>query len=425
MAVLFSSQSGNWTTSTTWKVVDATSFANTETSVTTLTTSFQSSSAFTPGAITIEGIAVKISSRVASPSGTITVRLSTGGSAVAGTTVTLNVSDLVVTNASVATSFYWCYFKFSAPVTLLAATSYNVQATTSVSTQVSLGHATSTANFIRCLVTSTNDTPAAGDTLIVAGEHTAAGVGVDYTVTMDNTSSTIYGSASAVFPVLEIGRRGIVNFGVSAGTNYQLRCNGNINIGGGGVLTIGTAGSPIPDTSSVLIWFRNPSANAFQINVRQFGSLYTCGSYKNARALLANSASAGATAVSTTTTTNWNAFDNFCIAPTSASTTAFDLRALSVTASSTILTFTQSLTNAKTIHSGTEVEVINLTRNVRITGSASAGYAQHTYNGQVNIDLRNTEFRYGGWNNSATDTTNTSTLTSVATKYCSSHFAII
>jgi len=409
MAVLFSSQSGNWTTSTTWKVVDPTSFANTETTVTTLTVAFQTSSAFTPGAITVEGIAVKISSRVVSPSGTITVRLSTGGAAVAGTTVTLNVSDLTLTNASVPSSFYWCYFKFTAPVLLLAATAYNVQAATSVATQVSLGYSTLAANFIRCLVTSTNATPAAGDTLIVAGEHTAAGVGVDYTVTMDNTSSTIYGSASAVFPVLEIGKRGIVNFGVSASTNYQLVCNGSINVGGGGILSIGTAGSPMPDTSSALVWFRNATANAYQINVRQFGSLYTCGTYKNARALLATNASAGATTVTASTITNWSAFDNICIAPTSASTTAFDLRTLSVTASSTTLTFTQSLTNAKTIHSGTEVEVINLTRNVRITGSASAGYAQHSYNGQVNVDLRNTEFRWGGWTNTV-DTTNTSTL---------------
>jgi hypothetical protein len=177
MAVLFSVQSGNWTTSTTWKVVDATSYLNSETTTANLTTSFASSTSFTTGAITIEGIAVKIVFRATVPSGTMTIRLATGGVAVAGTTVTINVSDLPLTVSSGATSFYWCYFKFSSPVALLAATSYTVQATTSVATQVSLG-VLATTNWIRCLVTSTNATPAARDTLIVAGENTAAGVGV-------------------------------------------------------------------------------------------------------------------------------------------------------------------------------------------------------------------------------------------------------
>ena len=409
MAVLFSVQSGNWTTSTTWKVVDSTSFTNTETSGTNLTTGYQSSNTFTPGAITVEGIAVKVSSRPGVASGTISVRLSTGGAGVAGTTVTINVSDLPLTTFGAPSSFYWCYFKFASPVTLLGATLYSVQALTSVTNQVSLGYSTTSINWIRCLVTSTNATPAAGDTLIVAGEHTAAGVGVDYTVTMDNTSATIFGGNSAVLPALEIGRRGIVNFGVSASTSYQLICNGSINIGGGGILNIGTAGSPIPNTSSALVQFRMATLNLYQINLRQFGNLYTCGAYKDAKAILAASASAGVTSVTTTTTTNWNSGDNICIGPAVASTTLFDQRGLSTTASSTTLTFTASLTNTKNIWPGTEVEVINLTRNIRIIGSSSTIDCLHTYNGQVNLDLRNTEFRYGAWANT-TETTNTSTL---------------
>jgi hypothetical protein len=404
MAVLFSVQSGNWTTSTTWKVVDATSFTNTETSVTTLTTSFQTSSTFTPGAITVEGIAVKVSSRVASPSGTITVRLSTGGNAVIGTTVTLNVSDLpLMVTASAPTSFYWCYFKFASPVVLLAATAYSVQSTTSVASQVSLGYSTTTTNWIRCLVTSTNATPSATDTLIVAGEHTAAGVGVDYTVTMDNTSATIFGSSSAVFPALEIGKRGIVNFGISASTNYQLVCNGAINIGGGGILNIGTSGSPIPSSSSALIRFTMPTTNLYQINVRQQGNLYSYGDTKNARSLLGSNASVGASSITTSTSTGWNQNDNIVIAPTTNVSTAFDFRTMSATASGTTITLTATLSNAKTIWDNTDCEIINLTRNVRIVGPSSSVDCLHTYNGQATIDMGYTEINFGAISNSATD----------------------
>lgn len=417
MAVLFSVQSGNWTTSTTWKVVDSTSFANTETSVTTLTTSFQTSSAFTPGAITVEGIAVKVSSRVASPSGTITVRLSTGGSAVAGTTVTLNVSDLPLTSASVPTSFYWCYFKFASPVVLLAATTYNVQATTSASVQVSLGHSLSTANWIRCLVTSTNATPAAGDTLIVAGEHTAAGVGVDYTVTLDNVSGVSYGGGSAILPALEIGKRGVVNFGISASTNYQLVCNGAINIGGGGILNIGTSGSPIPSSSSALIRFTMSTTNLYQINVRQFGYLYSYGATKSARALLGSNASVGASSITTSTSTGWNRNDNIVIAPTTNVSTAFNFLTMSATASGTTITLTGTLSNAKTIWDNTDCEIINLTRNVRIVGPSSSVDCLHTYNGQVTIDMDYTEINFGAISNSATETTSGSLISFVGCSF--------
>jgi hypothetical protein len=410
MAVLFSVQSGNWTTSTTWKVVDANSYLNNESTSTALTTAFTTSNGFTTGAITIEGIAVKISSRPnVPPGGTISVRLSTGGVAVSGTTVTINVSDLPFTSNSVPTSFYWCYFKFASPVTLLAATTYNVQATTSLTSQVALG-SLSTTNWIRCLVTSTNATPAATDTLIVAGENTAAGVGVDYTVTMDNTSATIFGSGSVVFPALEIGKRGTVNFGISASTNYQLVCNGRINIGGGGVMNIGTSGSPIPSSSSALIRFTMSTTDLHQINVRQQGSLYSYGATKNARALLGSNASVGASSITTSTSTGWNRNDNIVIAPTTNVATTFNFLTMSATASGATITLTATLSNAKTIWANTDCEIINLTRNVRIVGPSSSVDCLHTYNGQITIDMGYTEINFGAISNSVIDTSSGSLI---------------
>jgi hypothetical protein len=411
MAVLFSVQSGNWTTSTTWKVVDAISYSNTESTTTLLTTSFVSSSAFTPGAITVEGIAVKVAVRVASPTGTISVRLFTGAAAVTGTTVTLNVNDLPSTPT--ASGGFWVYFKFASPVVLLAATAYNVQATTSSATQVNLYVQTSAGNWNRCLVTSTNAAPAARDTLIVAGENTAAGVGVDYIVTMNNTTTTLFGSASAVFPAVEIGRRGTLTFATVSATNYQMWCLGSINIGGGGSLIIGSTTSQYPSTTTALIQFTNGAANTYQINVRPHGNILTCGMDKIGRTTLATSAGATATSLTASVSTGWYNGDNIVIGNANASISTFDQRVVAATASGTNFTITIGLTNAKTLQTNVDVEVINLTRNIRIVGntaSSAAFYSTHTYNGQVIVDLRNTEFRHGGFFNSAVDTTSTSIL---------------
>src|SRR4030066_1051128 len=96
MAVLISCATGNFTDASTWALGNATSLLDSEAGNTALTTSYVDSSQFTPGAITIDGIAVKIASRAASPTGTISVELynNTLSASVAGTEVVLNVSDI-------------------------------------------------------------------------------------------------------------------------------------------------------------------------------------------------------------------------------------------------------------------------------------------------------------------------------------------
>jgi hypothetical protein len=93
MANLISTTNGNFTSASTWKLVDSTSLNLTLTSGTALTTSYVQSNAFTPGAVTIDGIAIYISSRSSSPTGTFTIGLHAGGVLVSGTEVVVNVSD--------------------------------------------------------------------------------------------------------------------------------------------------------------------------------------------------------------------------------------------------------------------------------------------------------------------------------------------
>src|SRR5262245_16804750 len=137
MAYLIAAANGNWTAAASWGSVDGTSLLDSEANNTALTTSYVESSTFAPGAITIDGIAVKICRRTGS-TGTMSIRLATGGVLVAGTEVTINISDLPNNQIVVDGANGWFLFKFAAPVLLLAATNYTVSAKSSSASQVNL-----------------------------------------------------------------------------------------------------------------------------------------------------------------------------------------------------------------------------------------------------------------------------------------------
>ena len=59
MATLFSGSSINWS-SASWKVVDTTSYLYSEAGSTATTTSYVASANFMPGAITVEGILLRV-----------------------------------------------------------------------------------------------------------------------------------------------------------------------------------------------------------------------------------------------------------------------------------------------------------------------------------------------------------------------------
>src|SRR5258708_3457328 len=118
MTTRIAAATGNFTTAGTWMAVDGTSLNDSEAANTALTTAYQTSSTFTPGAIVVDGIAIKIASRAAgTPSNTITVALDQAGADVAGTVVTMNVADIDVCGTTQIEGG-WYYFKFATPVTL-------------------------------------------------------------------------------------------------------------------------------------------------------------------------------------------------------------------------------------------------------------------------------------------------------------------
>jgi len=276
MAVLASIATGNFTAASTWGVVDSTSYLNAETGSDVLTTAYSGTrtSIFTPGAITISHIGVKLSVRTGT-TGTMSVSLYNDSliADVAGTEVTIDCADLPVA-ATADLNGGWHFFKLSSPVLLLAATDYRVQAKTSSATQISLFRDGTTDNFSRALITTTTQAPIAGDDMIVAGEYTGSGTSNSFVVTMNETATTDYGAASTslVTPALAICNKGTLLFGTTAATGYNLKLSGHLIVYSGGILNIGTTGTPCPRDSTIKINFDCAANVDFGLTIRNLGT---------------------------------------------------------------------------------------------------------------------------------------------------------
>jgi len=255
MASKISIATGNFTTAATWATVDATSFLDSENNSTNSTTAFVYSALFTPGAITIDGIAVKLANRVASPTGTVSIELFNNTDAVTVATTTINVSDISNTGGTGTYNRGWYFFKFGASQLLIAAKAYKVGFKTSVNAECALYRDATLGNWSRMLRTTTTGAPAANDQLHVMGEHTGAATGNSFTVTMDNTATTTWGPTVSGGPAegFTVNKRGTLTFGTVASTNYYLKWQGVLGVYDGATLNVGTAGTPMPSTSSAVL----------------------------------------------------------------------------------------------------------------------------------------------------------------------------
>lgn len=406
MAVLKSCATGNFTASGTWNLVDSTSYNNTETASTVLTTSYTTSNTFTPGAITVDGIMVKLSHRNGT-TGTMSVALDQSGSTVAGTEVTINVADLQTTVSS-DLSGGWIMFKFPSPVTLLVSTVYGVKAKTSSSTQVTL-FSTATTNWARALVTTTTQAPTTGDDLIVAGEYTGAGTSNSFTVTMNETASTDYGAASTslVTPALAVCAKGVLTWGASSATNYVLKLSGNLIVYNGGTYNQGTVGTPIPRNSTAELIFDCGTNVDFGLTVRNGGTLIAQGlsrtSGKDIYFCKLNTDEAiNSTSLGVDTDTGWLDNDEIAVASTSRTFSECEAGALNGAAGASTLTidgFAGASGGLAFAHSGTsptQAEIILLTRNVIIRGASATLQSYVDIKNQATIDCDWTRFKWLG-----------------------------
>jgi len=374
MARLCAVADGNNTSASTWGLIDSTSFNESETTAITVPTTYSTGyTQFTPGAITVDGIGVRLNNR-SGTTGTFSVELynHTAAGSVAGTEVTVNCSDFV---DGVAGSFDggWMFFKFSSPVTLLAANAYSVRFKTSSSNQIVCQGASAT-NPSRMLRTTTTQAPTTGDDRYVMGEWTAASTTTTRTVTLNDTGAAVdYGSASTsqVTPALSISAGGIVLAGTTSATTYVQKISGNVVVYNGGILRLATSGSRMP-TNSSFTWTFDCVANVdFGIDVRRKAEFSAYGESKTRWTSLTGDEAAGQTVIEVADTTGWKTGDVLVFAPTGTTITQGETKTILTVDSSVQVTLTAGLTNAHTGTGDVVGKIGNITSNVKIAGTSS------------------------------------------------------
>lgn len=372
-----------------WNIIAeaSSSYNDSEATTTALTTSYQASSNFQPGAVTVTHIGIKLSVRTGT-TGTISVNLrnTTAGADVSGTEVTINTADLPVA-ATADLNGGWHFFKLASPVLLLTATNYAVQAKTSSSSQISL-FATATTNWARAIVTNATGTPGAGDDMIIAGEYTGAGTSNSFTVTWNITATTDYGSAptaanSLLTPGLAICNKGTWLLGTTAATNYNLRMSNSIIMYSGSTWNEATTGTPLPRDSSFTLQVDVATNVDWGFEVRNLATCNRQGLSRTSgnntdRCYLNTDEAANSTSLGVDTNTGWLDNDVIAIASTTRTSTQCESGTLNGNAGASTLTvdgFAGSGGGLLNAHGGTspvQAEVILLTRNTVWKGASAS-----------------------------------------------------
>jgi hypothetical protein len=391
MATLISIASGNFTSSSTWAVVDSTSMLQSTANTVTVGTSNIDSQTFTPGAITVDGVAVLVSSRSSSPgSNTFTVTLRNSTDSVDVASVTVNVSDVV-------NNIHWMFLKFSSPQTLTAGKSYLVRCVASASSMVTLYRDATANNVCRMLRTTTTAAPAANDQFNVLGQWTGAGSFTGFTVTMDNNSSTSFGPTVSGGPPFGATVNPGCTLTWKTDANTKLVLKGILRVSSGATLNIGTEANPI-GSGYTAEYVMDCVANV-DSGLDSNGTVTIVGATKtNVMQLLAADASAGGSTLTVSSTSGWAAGDQLAIAGTRRSASENELRTISTVDSGTQVTLSSTLTYPHSGTSPTQAEVINLTRNVKVHGNSTSlqGYLYVRETGS--LTCKYAEFYYLGSN---------------------------
>lgn len=385
MANLIAFQTGNFTASSSWATCDTSAELDSEASTVTVSTSNVDSGTFTPGAITVDGIALKMDFISSGLTGTFTITLRNSTDTVDVVSVTINAADFPVN--TVGNGHGWIFFKFSANQLLIAAKAYLIRCVRSSSSGTVRFKGSSSTNYSRKLRTTTTAAPAVDDHLVISNIFTAAGASTAVTITMDNTATTSFGPTVSGGPPqgMVVSGNGTLTFGVAAATNYVLKLKGLLLIAGGGTVNIGTSGTRIPADSTAKLEFHVITNNDSGPRVYAGGTLNVYGALKTAiQTTLGATIAAAGTALTVADTTGWRTNDEIAFAPSgpAASISQFERKTISAIGSSTTATV-GATSFAHTINSQFIGYVTNLTRSAKIIGTGTS----------LNATF---EIRYGG-----------------------------
>ena len=373
MATLVSKATGNFTAAGTWGVGEAGASAiqTTRSANTNTTTSYVYSSAFTVTNLdVIDGVVLY--GRRLNTTGTVTIAISEDNGVTATREITVNASDL---SADDSTHF----FLFPSTLTGDGGTDYKIGIKASDAANATFYRDGTAGNWFRIPRITTTAAPGAADLLYINGELTGAGTGNSFTVTMDNTASTTFGTTTATSSV-GVGVRGTLLWGTAASTAYLLKVAGLVNIFGGGTWQQGTAGTPMPSTSSATLSFDCTANVDSGLEVQNGGVFESRGATKTVvSTLLTADEAAAATVIDVASTSGWLVSDTLGFASTTRTFSQYESKVILTVDSGVQVTLTAGLTNAHSGTAPTQAEVINLTRNVVITGESA------TLQGYINI----------------------------------------
>jgi hypothetical protein len=257
-ATYLSKGSGNFTSTGTWGSVGAATAEELDTNAANTAVAaggaYAYSATFIPTNVAIDGIAIKVLSRAASPSGTISIQLYNNTTAAEAFAVTLNLSDIGVDGG---------WYVVTGAVTPNGTDAYKIGTKTSASaTAISLYRDATASNWARMVRTATAaGARAATDKFLIAGECSAAATCTTHTVLMDETVNTSYGPTVSGGPPcgMVVGKYGVLNWNTAAAFNPYLRVKGILC--NWGTVTIGTpGGTAIPTGSTAVLEFGSVAA---------------------------------------------------------------------------------------------------------------------------------------------------------------------
>lgn len=396
MANIIAAGSGNFTTAATWQTSDALAELDSEAGTTAIGTATTYSATWTTDTNIVDAICVKLSARVASPSGTFKVilRNTTGAADVA--TVTVNVADLP------ASGLGWQTFKLGSTPTLLTGNAYAIGVACSVASEVTLFRNATASNWSRKVRTTTTQAPAVNNHILVSNELTGAGTKNALTVTHDNTATTSFGPTVSAGPPqgIVVSGGGTLTLGTASSTAYYFKFKGIFYITGDGTVNLASVGTPLPATSS-FTWFCDCiAAGDSGVVVGNGGTLKAYGATKTSWTSLTVDVALGTSTFTSSNNTGWLIGDTIVLAPTDRTPTHQD--ALVILGTSGTGTTTTS-TTCTALHSGTtptQAEIINITRNIKFT-SVSTTLTGYIYFDTTSVGvLSNIEVSSFGSNNS-------------------------
>lgn len=429
MANLVSRASGNLTDASTWKTVETGTRAvqSTHSASTNTTTSdvynADAQDITIANLSVIEGILLFCNQTTST--GTVTVTLSADSGTTATKTLVVNATDLPLYPS-------WVFFKFATTLTGDGGTDYAIGIKGSSAGNATFFRDGTTANWTHLIVTDQNPASvAAGDVFFIVGEQTGAATENAFTVTMNSTATTDYGTGTdgAENNGVEIGNIGTLAYGTTAATNYYLKLSGSLNVWGDGTFNKGTTGTPIPRDSTAVLEF-DPVADGGMGLLVQNGGTYTDQGLSRTSGknivkckLTADTAAAG-TGFTVDTDTGWLNGDVFCIGKTQRSSNQeSEALTLSGAAGASSITSTAGVTYAKKGTGILSADLGLLTRNSIVRSATSTIMAYVNFKTASTVDLDWVEFYYLGENATGKKgmEVDTTSAGSFSMNYCSLH----